>query len=210
MLFAPVAVKEEKVVRGSVIREFGYNAVLKKKEGRISPHEFLYFTRRFIRLCNEIYKESRITLGKNRRIPTVIIGDCGEWSMAIPGKEVELSQTMSEQEFVDAYSDAMSLVITICPLEVHEDKDFSHASIQWVYKKPSSLFFKAQQGPIDKPIQVRTPLHDLLLQNMFHVPGQPPSREFSVLYGSTAYGLELEGHFYPQQGFLKTLFNFIW
>ena len=202
MLFAPVAVRKERTVDPGM-KECSYCAVLKKRCGKISAEDFLRFSQRFVMLCNEIHKDYRISLVKNMRIPTgafFAASDCGEfWNIPFGGGEVEFPhETINPEEFSTFFQDALSLSMSVLSTKVEEDMDFVRASVQWTWDKPSSLFFHAQQGPVDQLGQDRTPLHDLLLRRMFHLPGQPPCKEFALLYGSMAYGLELEGNFYPQ------------
>ncbi len=176
-----------------------YDAVLKKRFGRIRSENFLKYARRFVALCNEIYQGSVLELRKNKSVPlgfAVFAASQGLYEGNL-GEIIDINQ-LTVDSFQKMFEHSSSMVLDIRPIAERDDIRFSFSRIEWTHGRPRTIFLYSQDsGRYDQAGEYhRGPLHDLLLRKMFHVSGVVPGLNFAVKIGVGALLDEAQGRLF--------------
>lgn len=175
-------------------RASSYDAVLKKRFGRITADDFLKYARRLTILCNEIYQGSKLELLKNKSIPlgfAVFVASQGLYE-GYSGEVIDINQ-LSADSFRKMFEHSSSMILNIRPNVRNRDIFSSFTQIAWTRGRLKTIFFYAQQGRSYYCSENHGPLEDLLLRKLFYVPGVAPSLNFAVKLGLKAHFDEAEG-----------------
>ena len=171
--------------------DFTYRAILKKRFGPVTADDFLKYARRFSVLCNEVYKESKLELQKNKSIPLgsdVALASQGQYEGEL-GETLDINQ-LNVDSFREIFKHSSSLVLIIQPTVERKDICYSFSQIRWTRDRQRTIFFYSQDGGKFDP---KGPLHNLLIRKMFYVSGVAPNLNFAVKFGVGAFLNEAEG-----------------
>ncbi|HEX7456448.1 MAG TPA: hypothetical protein VF303_03200 [Candidatus Nanoarchaeia archaeon] len=164
--------------------ELSYHAIVRKRLGCINTGDFLRCARRLVALCNKVYRESTITLRRDKRVwqeeePVPI----GRTTVMVPQIQEDASSgeildvgVLDESRFEEIFQTANRITLRVEPRSATGDFEFSFAEMEWSREKPKAIYFYAQGG------RVRS-LDAVLYRQMFYVPGMPPSLSFRVELG---------------------------